>query len=86
MVMDYNKSPAKCSPSVKNACVIFVHLSQTTSDLRLGLSQVAGSIFFAFSHDCSHVTITHAFIYAPVTPIYTKESTIYVQRYSVYLA
>ena len=45
----------------------------TISNLWLGLLQVAGLIF-RFSHECWHVTITRTFIYALLTPIYTKES------------
>ena len=61
---------------------ILLQLSPTISDLPLERSVMHNSYrcfrllgqFLAVSHDCLHVTITRTFIYALVTPTYTKES------------
>ena len=80
--MDYKKSPTKCSLSVKDACLYSIAAFPYQSWSSTGTvwhayfiiaALIDGSIFH-FSRECLHVTITHTFIHALVTPTYTKES------------
>ena len=69
MLMDYKKSPTSVVPESRMRVSSFCIFPKPLLIFNWDCLKLLGQ-FFAFSH----VTITRTFIYAVVTPTYTKES------------